>query len=334
MVVQVGIEKLPIEAVDGVGVAGIDVSISHVLADDGAVLGLDQAVVAALPGTAFGLLDEQFVEQFGDGAVDELASVVGVEAEDAERKLAQHALQQWHQIQLADTGRGSGDLPLRDLIDGVDVIDTLGFWRVALMHRIETQIARLPAGCGLAPLADGHRRGSRFGVVQAPLAVALAAAQVVQMGYGDGRQPCVLLAAVELDLALENAPCGRAAQGLMRLVDRGQQLDVGPREALGKTPPPIDSRLHPAAGREAGDQPRDLRPAPPGHLLDVAPQQAARRLALLRVLMLDQNALYPAINLAAICPLKPDFLAGRDEPANPFQMQILCLMHADVHSPA
>jgi len=92
--------------------------------------------------------------------------------------------------------------------------------------------------------------------------------------------------------------------------------------------------VHPAAGREAGDQPRDLRPAPPGHLLDVAPQQAARRLALLRVLMLDQNALYPAINLAAICPLKPDFLAGRDEPANPFQMQILCLMHADVHSPA
>ena len=62
MVVQVRVEELPIEAVDAVGVAGIDVSIAHVLADDGAVLGLDQSVVAALPRAAFGLLDEQLVE--------------------------------------------------------------------------------------------------------------------------------------------------------------------------------------------------------------------------------------------------------------------------------
>jgi hypothetical protein len=172
-------------------------------------------------------------------------------------------------------GCGSSDLPLRDLIDGVDVIDPFSLGTVALVHRIEAQIAGPSAGFGLAPLTDGHRRGPRFGVVQAPLAVALAAAQVVQMSYGDGCQPRVLLSAVELDLALENAPRGRPAQGLMRLVDRGQQLDVGPREPLGETPPPIESRLDPATGCVAGDQPRDLRPAQPGHLLDVAPQQAA-----------------------------------------------------------
>ena len=50
VVVQVGVEELPIEAVDAVGVAGIDVSIADVLADDGAVFGLDQSVVAVCRG--------------------------------------------------------------------------------------------------------------------------------------------------------------------------------------------------------------------------------------------------------------------------------------------
>jgi hypothetical protein len=62
MVIQIRIQKLPIETVDGVGMAGIDVAIADVFADDSAVLGLHQAVVAALPGTAFGLFDQQLVE--------------------------------------------------------------------------------------------------------------------------------------------------------------------------------------------------------------------------------------------------------------------------------
>ena len=120
----------------------------------------------------------------------------------------------------------------------------------------------------------------------------------------------------------------------MRLVDGGQQLDVGPREALGEPAPAIHRWLDPAAGCVAGDQPCDLCPAQPGHLLDVTPQQTARGLALPSVLLTDQQALHPGINLLPIGALKPDFLAGRDEPANPFQTQLLCLMHADVHFPA
>jgi hypothetical protein len=120
----------------------------------------------------------------------------------------------------------------------------------------------------------------------------------------------------------------------MRLVDRGQQLDVGPSEALGEPVPPVDSGLDPAAGCVAGDQPCDLCPAQPGHLLDVTPQQTACGFPLPSVLLTDQQALHPRINLPAIGALKPDFLAGRDEPANPFQTQLLCLMHADVHFPA
>ena len=59
---------------------------------DGAVLGLHQAVVAALPGPAFGLFDEQLFKQLGNRLVDELRAVVGVEAQDAKGKLTQHVL--------------------------------------------------------------------------------------------------------------------------------------------------------------------------------------------------------------------------------------------------
>ena len=127
----------------------------------------------------------------------------------------------------------------------------------------------------------------------------------------------------------------RPAQCFVRLVDRGQQLDVGPRVALRETPPPIDCRLDPPAGHVASDQPRDLRPAQPGHLLDVAPHQAAGCLALLGVpLLLDQNLLRPSVKLLAILGFKLDFLASLDKPANHFQTQLFCVVHADVHYPA
>ena len=84
MVVQIRIQILPIEVVDGVGVPRIDVAVTDVFADHRAVLGLHQPVVTALPGTAFGLLDQQLIKQPGDGGVDELAAVVAVDPEDGE----------------------------------------------------------------------------------------------------------------------------------------------------------------------------------------------------------------------------------------------------------
>jgi len=85
MVVQIRIQVLAIEVIDLVGMLGIDVSIADVFADDGAVFGLHQAVVAALPRPAFGLFDAQFFQQFGSRFVDELRAVVSVEAQDAKR---------------------------------------------------------------------------------------------------------------------------------------------------------------------------------------------------------------------------------------------------------
>src|ERR1035437_2607724 len=57
-------------------------------------------------------------------------------------------------------------------------------------------------------------------------------------------------------------------------------------------------------------------------------------LALLSVLLTDQHPLYPAIELLTVFSRKLDFLAGRHKPANPFQTQLFCVVHADVHYPA
>ena len=85
MIVQIWVEVLAIEVVEAVGVARIDVSVADMFADHRAVFGLHQAVVAALPRTAFGLFDEQFFKQLGDGTVDELRAVVGSGSRECER---------------------------------------------------------------------------------------------------------------------------------------------------------------------------------------------------------------------------------------------------------
>ena len=223
---------------------------------------------------------------------------------------------------------------MRHLIDGVDVINALGVRLVALMHRVQAQKAGLALRLRFAPLANHHRSGPRFSVVQQSLAVTRMLAQVVKMRDRNGGQPHVLRLLVDLVRALQNAPCGRAAQGLVRLVDRSQQFDVGPRVELSETPPPIDRHLDPPTGCVALDQARNLRPAQAGHLLHVAPQQATRSLALLGILLPHQHLLHPAVELLAVLGHKPDILAGRNKPANRFQTQLLCIVHADVHYPA
>src|SRR5665213_2693758 len=130
------------------------------------------------------------------------------------------------------------------------------------MHRIETQKTTFPARIGLAPLTERHRRVAGFGVVEPPLAVALAVAQVVEMAVGYLRQALELGLAVDLELALENGLRGRPGEGLMGLIDRGQQLDIGPRVAEREAVPGVLGHPHLTTGCIAGDQPRNLRPAP------------------------------------------------------------------------
>src|SRR5208337_2758520 len=192
------------------------------------------------------------------------------------------------------------------LIDGIDVVDAFGTRSIALMHGIDAQIAGSALRIRSPALADANRRGPGFGVVQATFPVALLVAQVVQVSHRDGGQPLVLRLPVVLVLALQNAPRGRSAQGFVGLIDRGQPFDIGAGIALWKAVPAIVSGRELSAGPIAGDQPRHLGPAQAGHLLQVAPQQAARFAALFLMLLLAQKSLHPAVNLLAMFAFEPD----------------------------
>ena len=150
----------------------------------------------------------------------------------------------------------------------------------------------------------------------------------------DRRQPRELWPAVDRVLALADAPRGRAAERFVGCIDLGQQLHVAARVAAGEAAAPIDGGLDCPRGHVTGDQPRSLRPAQAGHLLDVAPHQAALGLAQGCVLVLDQNSLDPGVTLGPAAALKMDILAGQKKTANRLQTQMLGLVHADVQSPA
>ena len=103
---------------------------------------------------------------------------------------------------------------------------------------------------------------------------------------------------------------GRSAQGFVRLIDGGQQFDIGAGIALREAVPSIAGGLELSVGPIAGDQPRHLGPAQTGHLLQVAPHQAAGFADLFLILLLAQNLLHPAVNLLAIFAFEPDLFAG------------------------
>jgi len=226
------------------------------------------------------------------------------------------------------------DLPLRHLVDGVDVVDALGVRGVALVHRIEAQEPRFAARIGLAPLTDRDGCGAGFGVVQPALAIALTVAQVVEMAVGDVGQPLELSLAVDLKLALENRPRRWPGERLVGLVDLGQQLDIGLRVTQREAMPAAGGHPHLAAGLVASNQPRNLRPAQPRHLLKVAPQQTASRLALPGIAVLDQHRLHPAVHLFTVFALKAQTVAGQYQQTNLLQTQLLGFVHADLQSSA
>ena len=174
-------------------------------------------------------------------------------------------------------GTAGDNLPLRNLVDGVDMVHAFTARFIALMDGIDPQESRLPLGIGPTPLADGHLRCSGLGVVPTLLAVLGALAQVIQMGHGNRRQTFVVALAVDLVFPFQNVPCRRPAEGFMRLVDSGQQFHVPRGITLGKAMSLVYRRLDPAGFAKAGDQPGYLGPAQPRHLLHVLPQQAPRR---------------------------------------------------------
>ena len=82
---------------------------------------------------------------------------------------------------LADRLHAANGLPLRDSVDGIDVINACFAVVLPLMHGIDAQIPWLAFGIGLASLANGNLPALR-GLYAHPLpAVHSAPAQVVDV---------------------------------------------------------------------------------------------------------------------------------------------------------
>src|SRR5438132_7808274 len=77
-----------------------------------------------------------------------------MEAENAEGKLPYQGAQHGFQPGFADALGGGHDLPLRDLIHRVDVVDALAGGRIALVHGVDPQVA----GLALADRDSAARR--------------------------------------------------------------------------------------------------------------------------------------------------------------------------------
>src|ERR1700733_8611530 len=115
--------------------------------------------------------------------VYELAAVVGMKTPDAEGELVQHRVENRQQVCLADLRRRSQHLPLRHLVNGVEVIDPFDPIPVTLMHRIDTQVSRPSVRLRPAPLANVYRRGPCWLINHAALPVPRTPTQSVQLGH-------------------------------------------------------------------------------------------------------------------------------------------------------
>lgn len=163
------------EAVYGLGEASRNMTVAEMLADGGAVFRFDQGVVVGLAGAGLGLFDAKFFEELGDLAVDVFGAVVAVEPLDGEGEGFDELLRYGHEKVFADLGHGKDGLELGDLIHRVDQIQPLDAVQVALVHRVDAQIAGLALG-GFAPLADldANRAGFVESAALRPVGLVLA----------------------------------------------------------------------------------------------------------------------------------------------------------------
>ena len=117
--VEIGREDVLGEVVDALGVAAGDVAVAEVLADDRAVLALDEGVVVGVSGSGLGeLVDVEGFEQRGDGAVDVFRAVVGVKAVEGEGEGSEQGAEDRCQARGMEVLDRADELELGDLVQG------------------------------------------------------------------------------------------------------------------------------------------------------------------------------------------------------------------------
>ncbi len=210
--VQERVEVLGAVGVEARGVALRDVCKAELLAHHGPVLGLGQAVVVAVARAAAGELDLQLVQHLGHPVVDVLAAVVGVEAQDLERELFEHLLDDGQQVGFADGLHRGHHLPLSDAVHRVDVVQALDAVLVALVNAVDADEARAAfRSWGLAHSDGNGLGGARLGQHHALRPVRCAVAQGVQMPDGEVAQALETSVLEHIALAAQHA--GRGGPG-------------------------------------------------------------------------------------------------------------------------
>jgi hypothetical protein len=208
VVVEVLGQRAAGEAVDGRGEAAREVAVAEMLANGGTVFGFDQGVIVGVASAGLGLLDPEFLQEFGDPVVDVLGPVIAVETANREGKGRDELLHNRQEKMLANPLHRIDHLELGDFINRVDQVPALDLLQVALVYGVDPQVAGSAVRSGLAALADGapHRPG--FVDMTAPGSVGLRLAQVVQMAIGDCGQPLEAGLTVDVIQALAELPRG------------------------------------------------------------------------------------------------------------------------------
>ena len=125
-------------------------------------------------------------------------------------------------------------------------------------------------------------------------------AQVVEVSHRQLGEALKFLAAIDLELAFEDAASSRPGKALMNAVDMREENDVGTAVLGGKTAPPIGRRTHATLAQELSDQPCQLGPAQARELAQKAPQQSLDGALLVGIVMPFQNGFDERVLLRSI----------------------------------
>ena len=162
MEVEKGNEVIAVEDVDAGCELPRNVEVPHLLSNDRTVLRLDETVVIAVSGSALGLPDVQLLQKTRDGVVDVLGPVVRVKVFDAEREEKERDHQHLFEDGFRDLFDGNHDLPLRHLVDEVDVVNALLLAQITLVDGVDSDETGHAVRSRFASLPNGHLGGFRL----------------------------------------------------------------------------------------------------------------------------------------------------------------------------
>jgi len=192
-----------------------------VLAHYRSILGLHQTIIIGVGRSAFGEADQELVKEIDYRLIDEFGAIVGMKAPHDKGKAIQHGLHYRHQVTLRYLFHRGYNLPLRDLVHGIDMVHTLLSTQVSLVNSVDSNITRAPSRSRSRPFADFHdcRFGSGISFGDAPIEVA--SPQIVEVG---NRYPADILEVrmpINCPFPLHNLFGGWTAQIVMQFVSPG-----------------------------------------------------------------------------------------------------------------